>query len=181
MYRQANYSFREESFDRYIFDDQASERLFYDMEDSKDPRIPAREPDRVIGLQHANVFDRLLWRLPHNFACSPFRTETPIFPFLIAEAKSEKGAPGWNAIERQSAFPIRALLKIQVALMSHFHRSYSINPLVWFLAWEGAEWRVYAATWNEGACVSTGISRLECVKLTTSQAHLRSMPLLYYR
>ena len=129
--------------------------MLYDTEDSADSRLPAREPDRVIGLQHGNVFDRLLYRLPHDFANSPFRTETPIFPFLIAEAKSEKGGQGWDAIERQSAFPIRSLLKIQASMMLHLHRSYSINPLVWFLAWEGAEWRVYAATWDEGACAST--------------------------
>lgn len=164
-----------------MFDDQASERLLYDVEDSKDRRLPTREPDRVIGLQRANVFDRLFSRLPHTFESSSFSTETPIFPFLIAEAKSEKGGPGWSAIERQSAFPIRTLIKIQASLMSHFHRGYSINPLVWFLAWEGDEWRVYAATWNEGACVGISMSHLEFEKLTSCKAYFRPVTFLHCR
>jgi hypothetical protein len=153
-----------------MFDCQMSERMSYDVEDSQDRRLPTREPDRIIGLQRANVFDRLFSRLPYTFESSPFRSETPIFPFLIAEAKSEKSGVGWSAIERQSAFPIRILLKIQASLMSHFHRGYLINPLVWFLAWEGDEWRVYAATWDEGACVGINMPNLEFKKLNVYES-----------
>ena len=74
---------------------------------------------------------------------SPFIDGKVLFPFLIIEAKSEKGSPGFESIENQTAFPIRTLLKLQNDLSGTSETS--IKPLVWFLANQGDEWRVYGS------------------------------------
>ena len=102
--------------------------------------VKAKEPDRVIGLRATEVF-RQLASAPEGLRLSPFRNGNVLFPFLIIEAKSEKGGPGFESIENQAAFPIRALLKLQHDLSSASRSG--IIPLVWFLANQGDEWRVY--------------------------------------
>src|SRR5947209_7941821 len=77
-------------------------------------RIPVQQPDRVYGLRHAaDIMTLLKSRRPRRH--SPFRegTNALAYPFLIVEAKTERWSPGFSAIEVQTAFPIRALLKLQ--------------------------------------------------------------------
>jgi hypothetical protein len=66
-----------------------------------------------------------------------------LFPFLILEAKSEFNSPGFSAIEKQSAFPIKRLVDIQKSLRQKKKKP-TDRALVWFLAFSGDEWRVYA-------------------------------------
>jgi hypothetical protein len=103
--------------------------------------VPQRQPDRIFGLEHTNTLKQ---HLPESrlLRHSPFRDCLGSYPFLIIEAKSEKGSPGFESVERQSAFPIRTFLKLQRGLQGI--RNVPINPLVWFMANQGDEWRVYA-------------------------------------
>jgi hypothetical protein len=84
-------------------------------------------PDRVLGLCVTKRLERLLlWSddkrpsaggktIGESIKSSPFRSEGApiIFPFLVIEAKSEKGRDGFSDIELQTAFTIRALLELQ--------------------------------------------------------------------
>ena len=74
---------------------------------------------------------------------SPFKEGFTLYPFLIVEAKSEKGGPGFDSIERQSALAIRTCLRLQVDLASESHEH--LRPMVWFLGFQGDEWRLYCA------------------------------------
>jgi hypothetical protein len=82
---------------------------------------------------------------------SPFGDGRVLYPFLIIEAKSEKGSTGFESIENQTAFPIRTLLKLQNDLS--IASGTSIKPLVWFLANQGDEWRVYGSTLDDSKWV----------------------------
>jgi hypothetical protein len=79
---------------------------------------------------------------------SPFRQDGDplLFPFLVLEAKSEKGQDSFGSIEMQTAFSIRTLLKIQADLYSTVGKQPTRlgAPLVWFFASKGEEWRVSA-------------------------------------
>ena len=68
-----------------------------------------------------------------------------LFPFLILEAKSEYQSPGFAAIEKQTAFPIKKLVDAQKALRKS-HMGASDNSLVWFLAFSGDEWSLCLCT-----------------------------------
>lgn len=99
-------------------------------------------PDRVLGLGRTPELEHLL-------AASPSIPRTVIgedmdmyFPFLVLEAKSEKNSVGFESIERQTVFPIRAMLDLQRNLEAASNVPF--DPLVWFLANRGDEWRVYA-------------------------------------
>jgi hypothetical protein len=80
---------------------------------------------------------------------SPFRKDGDplLFPFLVLEAKSEKGADSFGLIEMQTAFCIRTLLKLQADLHVAVGEQTSClgGPLVWFFASKGEEWRLSAA------------------------------------
>jgi hypothetical protein len=80
---------------------------------------------------------------------SPFRGdgEPLLFPFLVLEAKSEKGEDGFGSIEMQTALSIRTLVKLQADLqLAAGEQSTSLGvPLVWFFATKGEHWRVSAA------------------------------------
>lgn len=99
-------------------------------------------PDRVLGLGRTPELEHLL-------AASPSIPRTVVgedtdmyFPFLVLEAKSEKNSVGFESIERQTVFPIRAMLDLQRKLEAASNVQF--DPLVWFLANRGDEWRVYA-------------------------------------
>ncbi|OJJ03470.1 hypothetical protein ASPVEDRAFT_29987 [Aspergillus versicolor CBS 583.65] len=99
-------------------------------------------PDRVLGLGRTPELEHLL-------AANPSIPRTVIgedmgmyFPFLVLEAKSEKNSVGFESIERQTVFPIRAMLDLQRNLEAASNVQF--DPLVWFLANRGDEWRVYA-------------------------------------
>jgi hypothetical protein len=80
---------------------------------------------------------------------TPFRPdgEPIVFPFLALEAKSEKGRDGFSDVEMQTAFTIRALLKLQGDLRNATGEDseWESGPLVWFLSYKGEQWRVAAA------------------------------------
>jgi hypothetical protein len=87
---------------------------------------------------------------------TPFKSQADplLFPFLLLEAKSETSSSGFDAIQVQSAFPIYALLKLQEELGSYVDWSSGeerFEPLVWFLASRGDQWKVYGAHLDKGA------------------------------
>jgi hypothetical protein len=69
-----------------------------------------------------------------------------LFPFLVLETKSEKGQDNFNAIQMQTAFSIRTLLKMQADLQLAIGEQLDCleAPLVWFFASKGEQWRVSA-------------------------------------
>ncbi|CEL08099.1 hypothetical protein ASPCAL11252 [Aspergillus calidoustus] len=74
------------------------------------------KPDRVISLERTHDIKRLM---AANDDITPTVIKNDMdscFPFLVIEAKSEKGTVGFDSIERQTAFPIRAMLDIQKRL-----------------------------------------------------------------
>ena len=87
--------------------------------------------------------------LRESIAHSPFKGdgESVLFPFLVLEAKSEKGSDGFGSTQIQTAFAIRRLLILQHDLKSATGREsqWGSGPLVWFLAHRGETWRVAAA------------------------------------
>ncbi|KAF4498054.1 hypothetical protein FAGAP_5774 [Fusarium agapanthi] len=131
-----------------LFDDRAEEAIIYSSELRAE--LPKREhrPDRVYGLQVTERLSRLL-NYAEDIRSSPFRPDGDplVFPFLVIEAKSEKGTDGFTNAQVQTAFAIRELLSIQHEL-SHVTdegREWDGGPLVWFLSYVGEEWRVFAA------------------------------------
>jgi hypothetical protein len=126
-----------------LFSDRSGTPFIYHNEDRRllELGVSPRHPDRIIGLEHTASLKELLPRtqlLKH----SPFIDGHVSYPFLLIEAKSEKGSPGFESVERQSAFPLRTLLKLQQDLQQV--NQIPISPLVWFMANQGDEWRVYA-------------------------------------
>ncbi|CAI7636422.1 unnamed protein product [Penicillium glandicola] len=142
-----------------LFEDRAEAFILY--EGILQSELKKQGPDRVYGLKNTSNLDSLLSSLaPPELANEPGDTvadvikHTPfssdveplLFPFLVLEAKSESSNSGFDAIQIQSAFPIRALLKLQEDLQSSSPISDpAMAPLVWFLACRGDAWRVYGA------------------------------------
>lgn len=123
--------------------------------------LPKQAPDRVFGLQNTPSFQTLLdssarpeiRKAPDNIVSdlitsTPFKTEADplLFPFLVLEAKSESSSRGSEAILTQSFFPIRALLKLQDDLRSFYKGEVKFEPLVWFFASRGDNWKLYCGT-----------------------------------
>ncbi|KAG5744247.1 hypothetical protein H9Q70_013048 [Fusarium xylarioides] len=135
-----------------LFDDRAEEAIQYARELLD--QLPTREerPDRVWGLQNTKRFARLL-QLNRNIRSSPFKPDgEPIaFPFLIIEAKSEKGSDAFTNIQTQTSFAIRELLMIQQGLARAADEDveWDAGPLVWFIAYKGEQWRVHTAYVDE--------------------------------
>ncbi|KAL7762656.1 hypothetical protein ACKLNR_009191 [Fusarium oxysporum f. sp. zingiberi] len=131
-----------------LFDDRAEEAIIYSSELRAE--LPKREhrPDRVYGLQVTERLSRLL-NYAEDIRSSPFRLDGDplVFPFLVIEAKSEKGSEGFTDTQDQTAFAIRELLSIQheLARVVEEDKEWDGVPLVWFLSYKGEEWRVSAA------------------------------------
>ena len=106
---------------------------------------------RVFGLANTAVFDEYV-SAEENGRHSLFADGKVLYPFLIIEAKSEKGSPGFESIETQTAFPIRSLLQLQEKLGKR--TGIAINPLGFFLANQGDEWRVYGSVMEHSQFVS---------------------------
>ncbi|OCL07705.1 hypothetical protein AOQ84DRAFT_294587, partial [Glonium stellatum] len=70
-----------------------------------------------------------------------------LFPFLVLEAKGEKGTENFGHMEIQTAFPIKNALELQYNLLKTHGNTMDVpgGPLVWFLAYRGEDWRVYGA------------------------------------
>jgi len=144
-----------------LFSDRAEELIVHD--NIIHPELPKQEhPDRVYGLRETHVFERALSAHVHTqgsestgavqvrdaVRSSPFRQygDPLLYPFLVLEAKSEKGPDSFDSIEMQTSFPIRTLLKLQEELQKHcqYKPTWQHGPTVWFLANKGEEWRVSA-------------------------------------
>jgi hypothetical protein len=145
-----------------LFSDRVEEHIYHDPVIRKE--LPKEDyPDRIYGLRRTKHFDRVLSKrylhehpedgptrlISDVIPSSPFDTsvENLLFPFLIIEAKSEKGSVGFDNIQAQTAFPIRALLVLQDKLHQAANNdTIQIGrPLVWFIACQGDLWRLYAA------------------------------------
>jgi hypothetical protein len=79
---------------------------------------------------------------------SPFRKSGLVYPFILVESKSEENSPGFEAIQRQSAFPLREFLRLQQKLQQTSGQP--LDPLVWFFSYQADEWRLSAAVVNDG-------------------------------
>ena len=134
--------------------------------------VKERKPDRVFGLEKTTMFDKYVSAKENeNLRHSPFVDGRILYPFLIIEAKSEKGSPGFDSIESQTAFPIRTLLQLQDKLA--LHTGIAINPLLWFLANQGDEWRVYAAVVDNSRFVGNPVEELKILQTDHLKACLR--------
>ncbi|KAH7219627.1 hypothetical protein DER44DRAFT_847716 [Fusarium oxysporum] len=131
-----------------LFDDRAEEAIVYSSELRAE--LPKREhrPDRVFGLQVTERLSRLL-NYAEDIRSSPFRLDGDplVYPFLVIEAKSEKGSDAFTDTQVQTAFAIRELLSIQqeLAHVANENEEWDGGPLVWFLSYKGEQWRVFAA------------------------------------
>ena len=69
-----------------------------------------------------------------------------LFPFLVLEAKAEKGTHGFEHIEVQSSLPVMEALRLQYYLMKINGNTVEVpgDPLVWSFANRGEDWRIYA-------------------------------------
>jgi len=141
-----------------LFSDRAEEVFIHD------PMVTLQlakrdRPDRVYGLRETKNFERALSSerrcrgdpeevpVEKTIRCSPFEVSPDplLFPFLVLEAKSERG-DGFASIEAQTAFSIRTLLRLQEDLQNQSDlQSIWSGPLVWFLANRGDSWRVAAS------------------------------------
>ncbi|KAE9371916.1 hypothetical protein N431DRAFT_342019 [Stipitochalara longipes BDJ] len=147
-----------------IFDYRADELIIQGGEAHFELR--PRKPDRVHGLQQTKFFTQAIQAITSNiqirtmeaatagglnetltaFQFTPFeeRARPLIFPHLISEAKTERG-DSFEACERQTAFPIWTLLKLQEDLQIRAGQRLEEQggPFVWFFANRGEEWRLY--------------------------------------
>ncbi|KAF4992474.1 hypothetical protein FGRMN_7145 [Fusarium graminum] len=105
-----------------LFDDRAEEAIRYSGELRSE--LPKREdrPDRVYGLRVNERLSRLLQSAEdtnEDIKVSPFKSDGDplVFPFLVIEAKSEKGSDSVSDTQVQTAFAIRELLSIQYQLV----------------------------------------------------------------
>lgn len=112
-------------------------------------RMKKQQPDRVIGLGLTRTLeDGIRFRTGNG---TPFRGGDAIYPFIVVEAKAESG-DGFKSVEHQSAFPIRTCLKLQQNLRQE--TGVDLQCLVWFFAFRGEEWRLYAAVPENDKTVS---------------------------
>lgn len=104
------------------------------------------KPDRVIGLSMSDRYRGYIRSFSVELSHSPLKKRQLIYPFLVLEAKRENDAPGFRYVEAQTAFPIRRFLRIQDELQRA--SKLKLDPLVWFFAFQGEEWRLHAAILN---------------------------------
>jgi hypothetical protein len=129
---------------------------------------PKKEPDRIHGLQRTKNFEKLLQtpyahedsqhdqrRLIGEVIKSSVNIDNGgdplLFPFLVLEAKGEKGSENFEQMEVQTSFPIKNALQLQYDLLKTPGNIMEVpgGPLVWFLANRGEDWRVYGAVVHE--------------------------------
>lgn len=146
-----------------LFDDRAEEAIVYSPE--LQAELPTRQdrPDRVYGLRVTERLSRLL-QSAGTVRNSPFKVDGDplVFPFLVIEAKSEKGSDAFTDTQAQTAFAIRELLSIQHQLAEAAEKDgeRDSGPLVWFLSYKGEQWRASAAyihTTKKKTCYVSGL------------------------
>jgi hypothetical protein len=140
-----------------VFADRADDLIIHGGAAASELR--PRKPDRVYGLQQTKRFDQMLETVTSTiqkhtqkrFDITPFgeRKDPIIFPFLISESKTERG-DSFDSCERQTAFPIWKLLKLQEELQNLSKRLTNEHggPLAWFDSNRGEDWRVYGCYTN---------------------------------
>lgn len=111
------------------------------------------EPDRVVGLSCTPRMREEVSSFTPGFDHYPIRGIQILYPFLVVEAKKARDAPGFRSIERQTAYVIRRFLRLQEHIQNGCEDECE-PPLVWFVAYQGEVWRVYAGTLNNSAVVS---------------------------
>lgn len=151
---------RDDSGINPLFDYHAEEGIVYPPDVKSELSKCKGIPDRVYGLRATRRLERILSsadkRRPASGQCisdtlvtHPFVGDSePIhFPFLVLEAKSEKGSDSLTDAAYQSAFSIRQLLAIQEGLRvaAGEDADWDGGPLVWFLSNKGEEWKVCIA------------------------------------
>lgn len=151
-------------------DDEGGGLIFstaFEREVSHDPNdrlenfsIPMR-PDRVVGLHKTDNYQKYIESCPPGLTHYPIKGNQLLYPFLIIEAKRENDSPGFKSIEAQSAFPLKRFLKLQDDL--RIARRGSIDPLVWFFAFQGEEWRLYAGIFENSNVVILSVT--PCLQL----------------
>ena len=148
-------------------------------------------PDRIYGLQQTSLFEEALYSpskrhhradgrpvlVGETIRFTPFKQfgEPLLFPFLILEAKSAKGED-FETIQKQTAFPIRTLLKIQEDLRSECKEqvTWQGGPLVWFLSNRGEDWRVAACFVDNSDGKTSYVSLSVIYSIPPSLANMRS-------
>ncbi|KAH8685482.1 hypothetical protein BGZ60DRAFT_395270 [Tricladium varicosporioides] len=131
-----------------IFQSVVGQEVSHEPEDNlANSGIPMK-PDRVIGLSRTEKFRGSIDACIMNLVHDPVKSDDMVYPFLVLEAKRERNPPGFRAIEAQTAFSIRRFLRIQEDLRTSCQGDF--DPLVWFFAYQGDEWRLYAAVINHG-------------------------------
>ena len=136
------------------FTESLDEAIPYDPSEGLVERgIKERRPDRVLGLKitdslafFKNEFDSREHGHPPRHG--PFRKSGLVYPFILLESKSEERGPGFEAIQRQSAFPLRECLRLQQKLQQASGQP--LEPLVWFFSNQADEWRLSAAVVDNG-------------------------------
>ncbi|KAF1949104.1 hypothetical protein CC80DRAFT_555718 [Byssothecium circinans] len=131
--------------DGQIFGSAAGQRLTHCRGDDFQDLSISMSPDRVIGLSCTHRLRRYVARTSPILTHYPITGRQLLYPFLVIEAKKENDAPGFQAIQKQTAFPVRRLLTIQDELRQD-SRVHCEPFLVWFFAYQGEEWRLYAGT-----------------------------------
>ena len=127
-----------------IFNIAISAGVTHDPDDHFDKRGIPMHPDRVVGLSRTRRFQNAIASSPLELNHFPVTGMDILYPFLVLEAKREDDAPGFRAVERQTAFPLRRFLRLQDALQKACSKN--LDPLVWFFAYQGEVWRLYAGT-----------------------------------
>jgi hypothetical protein len=154
-YSQANHATSDEE-NGAIFDFAKEAALSHAPTDNLDSLKLSMQPDRVVGL-------RSPVRIPYDASLFPVTGRGILLPFLVVEAKKEHNAPGFRAIQCQTAFVIRRLLMAQDSLLKQFPSSEP--PLVWFFAFQGEQWRLQICTYDDSKAPVVSF-------LHTSQFHL---------
>ena len=138
--------------------------------------LKKQQPDRVIGLNLTKtIAERISSDRFRTNTHTPFLGKNVFYPFLMLEAKREKGlGPGFTSIEHQTAFPIRTCLRLQQNLRQE--TGIDFRCLVWFFAFRGEEWRLYGAVPDRDKTVRVPPNESSAVPVTNKQSvHFRSM------
>lgn len=139
--------------DVHIFSDVCDRYVEPDPEDKLDEHnVTGYKPDRVFGLRMTESFKHYT-RHRSDIRHSPFigRWNT-LYPFLVSEAKSESGSPGFESIEAQTAFPLFSCVRLQQRLSER--TGVELQPLVWFMPFFGDVWKVSACIVHADKIVS---------------------------
>lgn len=113
--------------------------------------IPMR-PDRIVGLRMTTKDQSYIASFLPSLTCCPIKQRDILYPFLVVKAKKDSETLGFKSIERQTAFPIRRFLQIQDDLRA-IRRS-DLDHLVWFFAYQGENWRLYAGVYTDSEVAS---------------------------